>query len=140
MEFATLTPDALKDHADAFLDIASDVPGEYWTLDNFLVNLPEKWTLSFAAWDDDEPVAYAILSKKSPTSAHLHHLMVRASHRSKGLGSRMVGEMLTRVRSAGCTELTLKVETADAKRFYLRHGFAQVGPDERYTLMAKRPL
>ena len=67
MKDVTLTPADLVAHEKQFLAIASDVPGEYWTLENLLADLRDKWLLSFAVWLEGVPIAYAIVSRKTPS-------------------------------------------------------------------------
>ena len=137
--FRDLAPEEVYDYESDFLGIAADVPGEYWSRENLLMDLPEKWNLSFAVWMDNRPVAYAILSKKEADRAHLHHLMVVAEQRNLGVGSAMLTEMEQRVRRLDCARLTLKVGflNVDAQRFYLRHGFYQQSRDGDYVNMCK---
>ncbi|MGD9537693.1 MAG: WbqC family protein [Alphaproteobacteria bacterium] len=138
IEFRPLDAESFLKDVEAFLAIAADVPGEYWTRENFLTPLPEKWPLSFAAYDSATPIAYAVLSRKSPARAHLHHLMVAPSHRGRGLGARMVGEMAARAREAGAAALTLKSTAPRAEAFYRRHGFFRIGTDNGIALLARR--
>jgi GNAT superfamily N-acetyltransferase len=138
IEFRPLDAEAFIRDAEAFLAIASDVPGEYWTRENFLAPLPEKWPLSFAAYDGVRPVAYAVLSRKSPTRVHLHHLMVAPACRGCGLGARMVAEMAARAREAGAEALTLKSTAPRAETFYRRQGFFRIGADNGLALLARR--
>jgi len=125
--------------AGSLLACGADVPGEYWTCDHLLADLPAKWSLSFAAWAAGRPVAYSILSRKAIDRVHLHHLMVLASERSKGLGSRMVLEMERRTRAAGAALLTLKVavDNRRACSFYIGLGFALVDDSEPFLVMQK---
>ena len=134
-----LTPGQLHEHEAEFLEIGADVPGEYWTLDHFVLELPEKWNLSFAIWSDRRPIAYAVLSRKGPNEAHLHHFMVAPEHRKAGLGATMVAEMEDRVRRLGCRWLTLKVaaDNAGARRFYARHGYSRAGEDGSLSVLRK---
>ena len=81
-----LSADDVCTHLDAFLVIAGDVAGEYWDEINLLIDLPDKWRLSFALWSNNRPVAYAVLSCKAPDLVHLHHLMVLPELRGKGWG------------------------------------------------------
>ena len=69
----TVSPGDILAYQKEFLAIATDIPGEYWSLQNFLVDLPAKWNLSFALWQKSLPVGYAILSQKSDNQVHLHH-------------------------------------------------------------------
>ena len=134
-----LTPEQVRQSHSELLAFAADVPGEYWTIENLLMDLPEKWRLSFAYWLGTAPVAYAVLSEKSPEQAHLHHLMVRADWRGAGLGGQMLLEMERRVRELGCSRLTLKVrrESEDTQRFYTRGGYARLAVDGAYLLLGR---
>jgi ribosomal protein S18 acetylase RimI-like enzyme len=135
-EVVTLSPDWVIANIDVLIDIASDVPGEYWRTAHFLADLPEKWALSFALSDDGVPVAYSIISEKGPDHCHLHHFMVHLHWRSHGLGNQMVTEMLARARAGGYKRLTLKIaaENGSGRLFYRRHGFGPVNEAGSYHL------
>jgi ribosomal-protein-alanine N-acetyltransferase len=133
-EIRTLSPEDITTSSDAFIGIAADQPGEYWLEAHFLLELPNKWGLSFAAWYGGRPVGYAILSRKSSDTVHLHHFMIAADYRGYGLGTRMIDEMKARARATGASRLTLKVSTenARAREFYDRAGFNDVGAAAGY--------
>lgn len=61
-----LAPSDVYDHESDFLGIAADIPGEYWSRENLLMELPEKWNLSFAVWVGNRPVAYASCRRRTP--------------------------------------------------------------------------
>jgi ribosomal protein S18 acetylase RimI-like enzyme len=134
-----LGKDELAANIDRFVAVAGDVPGEYWTAENFLRELPEKWTLSLAAWHGEIPVGYAILSRRPSGAVHLHHFMIAAGARDHGLGGRLLAAALARCREQSCPEVTLKVATDSvaAQRFYLRHGFADEGREGDYRKMRR---
>ena len=50
----TLSADVVRSNLNDLIAVAADVPGEYWTAENFLVELPQKWRLSFAPLTDDD--------------------------------------------------------------------------------------
>ncbi len=142
MKIRTLKPAHIRCHLQTFLDIAADIEGEYWTEEHFLRDLPEKWQLSFALWAGERPVAYAVLSRKAPDHLHLHHFMVARDVRGHGLGQRMAQEMEARARACGCRRLTLKVaaNNEDARRFYGRLGYHEMGRDDAYVTLGKALL
>ena len=111
--FRTVSRIDILAYQHEFLAIAADIPGEYWTLQNFLIDLPSKWDLSFALWQKNLPIGYAILSKKSDYQVHLHHLMITRDHRARGWGTRMITEMSDRAEAAGATLLSLKAEKSN---------------------------
>jgi GNAT superfamily N-acetyltransferase len=63
--------------------------------------------------------------------------MVLEAFRSRGVGAHMLTEMERRARVAGCQQLTLKVKSADAERFYLRHGYLPQEQQGEYRWMVK---
>lgn len=121
----TLTKADIEANGPAFLAIAGDVEGEYWTLEHLLSDRPDKWRLSFAIWEQGQPIAYAILSRPEPARAHLHHMMVRKEYRGRGIGSNMVREAQERAIEADCTSLSLKTwaDRQPLLDFYARFGF-----------------
>lgn len=130
----------LTANIDGFVDVARDVAGEYWSAEHFLRELPDKWVLSLAVWEGESPVGYAIISRKSTATAHLHHFMVSATQRGKGLGAKLLDAAMSRCRKQGFADLTLKVArgSADAHRFYRRHGFDNVSIDGDYQVMRRK--
>jgi GNAT superfamily N-acetyltransferase len=137
--FAGLSPEIIRAQEEEFLRIAEDVEGEYWALEQFLVELPEKWALSFVAIADNVPVGYAIASRKIIDIVHLHHFMVGPPFRGSGLGSKMMGEVERRARQVGAKTLSLKFRTSDShvERFYMHLGLKPVGSERDYSYMAK---
>ncbi len=125
-------------HVEAFLSIAADVPGEYWAAENFRRPLPEKLALSFVVCDGDQPIGYAILSRQTPPGIHLHHFMVAAPYRSKGLGARMIEQIVERAVRARAPEITLKANSPRAESFYRRYGFVMTGEENGYRLYRRR--
>lgn len=133
-----LTRLAFESCPDDFVAIARDVPGEYWKLAHFQLDLPMKWELSQAAWAHEQLVGYSILSSRSSSQAHLHHFMVSAAHRGHGLGTRLLDVSLARVREAGHSRLTLKVAPdAAVRRLYERSGFQHCGDENGYLVYGR---
>lgn len=135
--FRPLDAATFERDAAAFLAIAADVPGEHWASESFLKPLPEKWPLSFAAYDGERPIGYAILSRRGPERVHLHHLMVAPPYRGQGLGARMVEAMAAKAREAGARELSLKSRGPRAEAFYRRHGFVRIGTENDYAVFVR---
>lgn len=137
--FSPLTPEKIVERGPEILTLAADQPDEYWTLDHFLRDLPMKWELSFLVICRSEIVAYAILSCKSGRNIHIHHFMVRAAYRNRGLGSWMLREVEKRALRVGMKSVSLKVhrENASARNFYLRYGFRLTDSQTDYLVMKK---
>jgi GNAT superfamily N-acetyltransferase len=137
--FRTLSPDFLRERERDLMRIASDQPDEYWTLQNFLIELPKKWLLSFGVFQDADFSGYVIASAKSPESIHVHHFMLRADRRGKGIGARMMAEAEVRCRAAGASRLTLKVKQSNqaAVQFYQKAGFLLSEEAQDYLCLHK---
>lgn len=135
-----LTDDYVRAHMDALIDIASDVPHEYWQESHFLSDLPMKWALSFVVEQEEVPVAYAVLSRKGASHGHLHHFMVHRDWRRLALGSGMIEEMERRSRDAGLNRITLKIADDNKRghRFYERYGYVRASAAGGYTLLEKQ--
>lgn len=135
----TLSRDDILSQRENFLAVARDVQWDTWDAESFLMDLPEKWELSFAAWTPgNDPVAYAVLSRKSDDRIHLHRFMVSARYRGSGLGKRMVAEMVARAEQAGAKLLTLKAKAGRAAKFYCDNGFQIVGDDGDFIVFQRR--
>lgn len=129
--FLPMTAEDVRARSPEFLAVARDQAYDNWTLENFLADLPEKWSLSFVVEVAGQVAGYAVLSRRAPDRVHLHHFMLAPDHRGGGLGSRMLAEAESRARAAGARFLGLKVHcsAADARRFYLTRGFAMLEHD-----------
>jgi len=122
-----LSPEHLLEHIDAYMAISADASP--WTKDNFLKDLPDKWTLSFSLWED-VPVAYCIMSRRKGV-IHIHQFMVAPYARGDGIGAAMLAETLKR----GASTLKVAPDNEGAIRFYCRHGFQEVAKENEYLVM-----
>ncbi len=114
----------------AYVAISADVSP--WTADNFLKDLPEKWSLSFSLWED-VPIAYCIMSRRGG-AIHINQFMVAPYARGDGIGAEMLKEALKR----GATTLKVAPSNQRAIRFYERHGFQVEGEENGYSVMSFR--
>lgn len=139
LDIRPLSEDEVTAHIEAFIEVARGVDGEYWERQHFLKPLTDKWKLSLTAWVEKRPVGYAILSRKSPIQAHLHHFMVANDQRGQGLGERLLAMTIERCIEHGFTEITLKIAPSNraASRFYKLHGFANADQDNGYDVMRR---
>jgi ribosomal protein S18 acetylase RimI-like enzyme len=119
---------------DRYLAISADVSP--WTSENFLKELPGKWELSFALWDQG-PIAYCIMSLRED-AVHIHQFMVAADKRGTGIGSQMMHHAAS-IAAQYRSRITLKVPHAakSARKFYLRHGFQNHSVEGDYVLMER---
>jgi ribosomal protein S18 acetylase RimI-like enzyme len=137
VELRALDPQLVRTHYTALVTITEDLPPDGWTAEKFFMELPNKWQLSFSGWYREQAIAYAVLSRKTPSTVHLHRFMIAKAWRGVGLGHDLLGEILRRTSAAGAHYCSLKVAQNNeaAQRFYLRHGFEQTGRVREYIEM-----
>ena len=92
---------------------------------------------------DDQLVGYALAFNLLTLYANgivveLQELMVAPEYRSRGIGRRLVTEVMDRARAAGAIEMT--VPTRRAVEYYLRLGFAQTATYLKLKLAEPRRL
>ncbi len=66
--------------------------------------------------------------------AHITTLAVTPEHRNRGLGSRLLAELIEEGLAAGARHMTLEVRMSNdpARRLYSRFGFAPIGVRKNY--------
>ncbi len=123
---------------DLFDELAAIAAGvSDWREKEFFFELPDKWTLSFTAWDR-ELVGYVIMSRRWSDRIHIHQFMVKRTWQNKAVG----GQMMARVVEAHRNELlSLKVkkENVRAFKFYERNGFVKENSEREYFWMTRAP-
>jgi ribosomal protein S18 acetylase RimI-like enzyme len=127
-------------HESAFLAIAADLPFENWLAENFLIELPQKWSLSATAWLDNIPVGYAIVSAKTSQRAHLHHLMLALEQRGSGIGQSLLDDVEDRARKNRYSQFSVRVDANNDKalRFYHRNHFVEITTHNQYIELLKQ--
>jgi GNAT superfamily N-acetyltransferase len=86
---------------------------------------------TFLAWEGDRPVGVAVCFRGFSTFSggplvNVHDLSVLASHRGRGIGSRLLEAVEEYAREQGCCKVTLEVREANphAERLYRRLGYS----------------
>ena len=106
--------------------------GEAWTAPQCagLLPMPGVW-LSLAR-DGDEVVGFA-LGRSVAREAELLLLAVKAGHRNRGVGKRLLEAFMERASLRGAQRLHLEVREGNhAVNLYARAGFTQVGRRRNY--------
>src|SRR5262245_6609764 len=135
-------PDDWERVRDIRLRSLEDAPDAFGaTLEQERVYGEPEWVAWIEGWEgatnvmyvaeaDDAFVGMAVGSREgSAKTAHLYAMWVDPSWRTRGIGSRLVDEVLAWARSWGSTWVILGVteSNAGAARFYERIGFADTG-------------
>ena len=108
--------------------------------------LAEETTLAWVGGDPAVGIALVTLRTNvwyDGPVALLDELYVAPDWRGRGVGSAMIGALLTRAGSKnwGLVEINVDEFDHDARRFYERHGFASTEPgsDERALYYSREP-
>ena len=87
----------------------------------------EKDQLHFGLFEpEDNLVACVVAVRLSPTDARIRQMAVSPAHQRRGLGTRIMNELETHLRSRGVTNLVLHAR-ASAVGFYEKLGYVVVG-------------
>lgn len=122
-----------------FMDLSCDLEWDYWSKENFLLDLPKKWLLSFYAEYDGMVIGYCISSEKQ-NCVWLHHIIIASDMRDKGLGKILLAELESRTKSfTNKNNIRLKVlsKNISSINFYLRNGFVILDSEGDYIIMEK---
>lgn len=118
--------------------LARDQQWMDWTDENYLFDLPDKWSLSRLVTAGGTPIAYALCSRKHDR-LWLHRLVVGQDQRGQGIGETLMAELGRVAREAGLAGVSLKTpgENDGAIRFYTRNGFSSCGRQGDLIVMDK---
>jgi [ribosomal protein S18]-alanine N-acetyltransferase len=105
-----------------------------WTRDNFLYDLLENpHARNLVAWQGDEFAGYACFWVLD-SEAKLNNIAVDTWARRRGVGARLLREVVEAGRREGCSAVTLEVRPSNASAIalYRRFGFVEVGRRKGY--------
>lgn len=127
--------------ASALVELNADSTWDSWNERNITADRPGKWDFSLVAFGlEQQPIAYAIISL-SPSSSHLHHLVIGKEHRGLGIGRTLVERWLTEATGVR-NRATLKVhpDNTVALQFYENLDFVRTGRSTTGYLEFERPI
>jgi GNAT superfamily N-acetyltransferase len=95
-------------------------------------------SLCFGAFEDGRQVGFARVVTDRATYAYVSDVFVIESHRGRGVGKRLMGEIMSHPDLQGLRRWTLS--TRDAHGLYRRYGFAEPRhPDRLMEVFNDRP-
>ncbi len=120
-----LTKEKLKEQLAVLLAVDAATPGERWTAENFLCDLPDKWELSFFSTNDAQEVSGFVVASSKNESIHIHRLAVGGNFQARGIGKQFVEAVKNKALDRKVRSITLKVATQNASAilFYHKLGF-----------------
>jgi ribosomal protein S18 acetylase RimI-like enzyme len=120
-----LTKEKLKEQLAVLLAVDAATPGQHWTAENFLYDLPDKWELSFFSTSDGQEVSGFVIASSKNETIHIHRLAVGGNFQVRGIGKQLVEVVKSRALNRKVRSITLKVATQNASAilFYHKLGF-----------------
>ena len=121
-------------HIDPILLIEDDLFGaERWTAGMFWSELAGPDRYYRVALEGIDVVGYAGLAH-GPDSAWVHNIAVRRDRQGRGLGARLLDDLLVEAMRGGAPQVALEVAAGNAvaQRLYAMRGFQPVGLRKGY--------
>ncbi len=113
---------------DAVARIENEVHAHPWTRRNFSDALHSKYECKVYASEAGEMLGYAVLML-AVDEAELLDIAIAMQHQHRGLGRRLLEEMIALARRADMRRMVLEVRTSNAAAIglYRKAGFADIG-------------
>jgi GNAT superfamily N-acetyltransferase len=112
------------------------IPDDCWHdpyMDRDHLNAEIAAGVEFSGWDDADDLAGVMGLQRVRGVTLIRHAYVRPSHQSRGVGARLLATLAT--RTSGPLLVGTWAAATWAIRFYERHGFRLVGPNETDRLL-----
>ena len=140
MNYFIIDKNFMQKHLSEFVSILKNVPNEYWSDDNFLLDLEGKWEYSIGIQSDNILIAFIIASVKTE-SIHIHKFMVHEDYRSKGIGKILL-DYFVDMTCKNFNSITLKVykDNQRAIDFYKANAFKKINSEHENLLEMIRRL
>ena len=137
IKFIVASKKQVELHMDTLIELEkhSQLP-QIWNKNNFLTILDSKWILSKLLFYKDTLIGFAIVSKKTEASCHIHRFIIDPSFKRKGFGCLLLNNLkISIVRKF--KYLTLQVDSINktAIEFYEKNSFVSVWKTEKNVLM-----
>lgn len=124
---------AAPEHAEAIARLEAAVFPDAWSEKEVLSILLSKLSMSFVALSDGEVVGYMLGSLIVPEGEILR-IAVHPERRRRGIGARLLGEVIRRMAPEGLEDLFLEVRAGNlaALGLYRDLGFTVCGSRKKY--------
>lgn len=109
---------------------------EKWSSDNYLVDLPQKWDISFAYLFNSKIVGYLICSKKEH-HFHIHRLAVSKAHHNMHVAYNLLEHFFYAIGTNKIIKLKVKKINKNGIDFYQYLGFELYGEEDSHYLCRK---
>lgn len=151
IDIIPITQEYIVGHLNDFFRLEhnwTELEEDAWTKENYLLDLPGKWRLSYAAEVDNLLVGYIIGSaaKDCPTSSNINKIVVDTLYRRKKIGKRLLAKYIQACLRDGIiiSELKALPDNLSANMLYLNIGYKLTGTswgkDDRMRYIYEKKL
>jgi len=92
----------------------------------------------WSVWEGDTVLGVGALKRLSADHGEIKSMHTAEAARGRGVGSAMLGQIMTAARERGMSRLSLETGSwpyfAPARALYARHGFVECGPFGEYRM------
>ena len=115
----------LYKNVNVYLNLISDWKYCNWKEENFLYDLPKKWLLSFAVYDQNDLTGFCIASNKIPNVYYIHLIFISGKSRGQSLGTTMLEQAKKTAMEHHLDRIELRCPESNtgALAFYQKKGF-----------------
>jgi ribosomal protein S18 acetylase RimI-like enzyme len=135
LRIINLTRYYLIRNMDRFLEMEpnwTDTGQPPWTKENFLLDLPLKWELSFAAEIGSSIAGYIIGSEHTQKLSRVNKIVVDSFYQRKGIGEKLMNRYFEACQQKGIkkSEIKAMVGYEPANNLYTKLGYQHIGVAE----------
>lgn len=132
--FVKISKEFLIENYNVFKELSKQIENDYWTLENYLYELPLKWELSEAYILNKQIAGFNIASHKQD-HFYIHRIVVSKKYHNRGIGKALIFSLINKAKSNNIKSISLKVAIHNTKafNFYLKLGFKKVDETQNYA-------
>lgn len=119
----------IVDNYLVFSRLSEQLEGDYWTIEEYLKELPFKWKLSEVCITETGNILGFLIASMKIDSFYIHRFVVDFSYQKKGIGSCLLDSLLSKSIKYNAKTISLKVATNNiiAYNYYIKKGFNKIG-------------
>lgn len=123
----------IEEDIEGVLEIEKECFETPWSLNAFKMELKSDIALYIVARDEDKVVGYGGLWNIL-NEGHITNIAVSEEFRNKGIGSKILSELIEVSKSKNTSSMTLEVRrnNESAKHLYKKYGFEEAGVRPKY--------
>jgi ribosomal protein S18 acetylase RimI-like enzyme len=131
--FIKLNKPFLKENIESFIQLGRQIPLDYWTIDNYIIDIHMKWNYSMYIEFNNQIVGFMIATRKLD-AFYINRIVVDKDFRGRKLGDNLLREAIQIGKGNNCNKIALKVhkQNSVALKWYLKRLFLNSSKNNDY--------